>query len=78
MEGVQVAFVELIKKMYSKKLFRVALFLIMGASFGYAYYYLVGCYSGTCPITSNPVTSILYGALIGFLMTPSLKKRDSL
>lgn len=76
--GVQVGFVELIKKIYSMKLFRMALFLTIGASGGYAYYYFVGCYSGTCTISSNPVISTIYGALIGFLLTPSTKKKNSL
>lgn len=48
--------------------------VLLGAIGGYAYYYLIGCVSGTCPITSNPWTSILYGAAIGFLLIPGLRK----
>lgn len=39
----------------------------VGAAGGFAYYYFVGCVSGTCPITSNPYVSTAYGMLIGLL-----------
>lgn len=42
--------------------------IIVGAIAGYAYYYWIGCYSGTCPITSKPVNSTLYGAMLGGLL----------
>ena len=41
---------------------------IVGALGGYIYYVKVGCLSGTCPITSDPTNSTLYGALMGFLL----------
>jgi C4-dicarboxylate transporter len=41
---------------------------IIGAIAGYAYYYYVGCSSGTCTITSKPLNSTLYGALMGGLL----------
>jgi hypothetical protein len=50
--------------------------VIMGATTGYAYYYFIGCVSGTCPITSNPWISTAYGALLGFFILPSRKKRE--
>lgn len=59
---------------FSKTIIRYILFIIVGSIGGYAYYHFIGCYSGTCPITSNPYLSILYGALIGFLLTPNRKK----
>jgi Family of unknown function (DUF6132) len=37
----------------------------VGALTGYLYYYFVGCASGQCPITSNPLISTVYGALMG-------------
>lgn len=40
----------------------------IGGLLGYVYYRFVGCATGACPITRNPYTSIIYGALIGFLI----------
>lgn len=42
--------------------------VVLGAIAGYAYYYFVGCASGTCAITSKPLNSTLYGALMGGLL----------
>lgn len=42
--------------------------LVIGATGGYLYYYFIGCTSGTCPITSRPLNSTLYGALMGALL----------
>jgi hypothetical protein len=39
--------------------------IVAGAIAGYLYYYFVGCASGTCAITSNPINSSAYGALMG-------------
>ena len=41
---------------------------LVGALGGYIYYVKVGCLSGTCPITSDPINSMLYGAVMGFLL----------
>jgi hypothetical protein len=51
------------------------LYSMLGASGGYAYYYFIGCSSGTCPITGNPDISTLYGAGMGFFLTVGEKKR---
>jgi len=48
--------------------------IIVGAIGGYLYYYFVGCNSGTCAITSKPVNSTLYGALMGGLFLNIFKK----
>jgi hypothetical protein len=39
--------------------------LLIGAVGGFTYYALIGCQSGSCPITSNPWISTGWGALIG-------------
>lgn len=40
----------------------------IGAISGYLYYHFVGCASGTCAITSKPLNSTLYGAMMGGLV----------
>ena len=50
--------------------------IAIGALAGYLYYYFVGCASGSCMITSKPLNSTLYGALVGGLMFSSLKKKE--
>lgn len=47
---------------------------ILGALGGYLYYHFIGCNSGTCAITSRPVNSTLYGALMGVLIGNIFKK----
>lgn len=51
--------------------------VVLGSVAGYAYYYFVGCKSGTCAITSSPVNSTVYGAVMGVLLLSSFKKEDS-
>jgi len=41
-------------------------FTLLGASAGYAYHRFVGCDSGGCAITGNPVLSSVWGAAMGF------------
>jgi hypothetical protein len=44
---------------------RIMIGLVVGAALGFGYYKLVGCSTGACPITSNPYSSMIYGALLG-------------
>jgi len=46
---------------------RTVLSVFFGALAGLAYQRVVGCRSGHCPITANPWTSALYGAVVGFI-----------
>ncbi len=48
----------------------------VGAIGGYLYYHYIGCASGTCPITSNPYISVIYGALLGYLLLDMFKKKE--
>jgi hypothetical protein len=49
--------------------------VVIGAALGYAYYFFIGCRTGSCPITSNPYISTLYGAFAGLILAlPSKKK----
>lgn len=57
------------------------LFILPGFLVGFLYWKFVGCTSGTCPITSNWHTMVLFGALIGYFIGDSLddilKKRKN-
>ena len=41
---------------------------IVGLIAGYAYYHYIGCASGTCAITSKPINSSVYEAVIEKLL----------
>ena len=45
------------------------LFSLLGALGGFAYYYFVGCRTGSCPISGNPWISTMYGAAMGLILT---------
>ncbi len=61
-----------------KKKFRKYKLTIIGAIGGYLYYHFVGCTSGTCAITSKPINSTLYGALMGGLVFNIFKKEKKI
>ena len=46
---------------------------VVGGIGGWAWWHYFGCTSG-CAITSSPVNSTLYGALLGALLSYSSKK----
>ncbi len=48
--------------------------IIIGGIGGFMYYHFVGCASGTCAITSNPFSSTLFGAAMGFFVVNSFGK----
>ena len=50
--------------------------IILGGIAGYIYYATIGCASGTCSITSKPLNSSLYGALMGGLLFSAFKKEN--
>lgn len=56
-------------KRRTKKWLRPALFTLGGGLAGLGYYYLVGCSTGACVITSSPFTSMAYMALMGWLLS---------
>lgn len=51
--------------MQNNKLYVIGAFV--GALAGFLYYKYIGCLTGTCAITSNPVRSTLYFAVMGTL-----------
>ena len=51
---------------------RVALGVVVGGVLGLGWYKLVGCSTGTCPLTSNPFISTLYGCIVGALVASAV------
>ena len=48
---------------------------LLGAIAGYLYWRYVGCSSGTCPITSSPFMSTVYGIVMGSLLGGIFKRK---
>lgn len=42
--------------------------VLIGGTVGYFYWLEIGCVSGTCPITSKPLNSTIYGGIMGYLL----------
>lgn len=61
-------------KKFVKENALVIIGVIVGATGGYLYYHFVGCASGSCAITSKPINSTVYGAIMGGLLLSMLKK----
>jgi len=64
------------KEFLKKNILKITGALVGGAG-GFAYYYFVGCTSGSCPITSNPYISIVWGAVMGYLLLDMFKKKEN-
>jgi hypothetical protein len=50
--------------------------MIAGAIVGWSYWFYVGCASGSCPITSSPTISTIYGAFLGMTAFSIFKKEN--
>lgn len=59
---------------FLKKYQRNLIGITIGAIAGFLYWNYVGCASGTCAITSKPLNSTLYGALMGYLVAGIYKR----
>lgn len=66
---------KMLKELFKKHWLTVA-GVITGAIGGFLYWRFVGCSTGTCPITSSPINSSIWGAVMGGLLL-SMFKRDS-
>lgn len=49
---------------------------VVGGIAGYLYWFKVGCVNGTCLITSKPLNSTIYGAVMGVLLFGLFKKEN--
>lgn len=61
-------------KKFAKKHLLTMAGVFIGAIAGYLYWKFIGCTSGTCAITSNPLNSTIYGAVMGGLLFSIFKK----
>lgn len=73
------------KKEFIKRYGWTLLGIVAGMVGGYLYWRYVGCTTGTCPITSSPVNSSIWGAAMGGLLLSSfmpehrkIKKEESM
>ena len=60
--------------LYQNKLLFIG--VLLGAVAGFLYWKLVGCYNGTCMITSKWHNSTAYGAVMGGLFFSIFKKKS--
>ncbi len=49
----------------------------IGAIAGFLYWKFVGCSSGTCAITSNPIVSTIYFSIIGTLVISVFQRNNN-
>ena len=47
---------------------KIILGVVIGGTIGFAVGYFGRCASGVCPLTSNPVVSAIFGALLGLVI----------
>jgi len=62
--------------LFIKKNWTYILGALLGVLGGYLYWRFVGCSSGSCPITSSPLMSSLYGLVIGSLIGGLFKAKE--
>ena len=52
---------------------KLILGVVIGGGLGFACYKIIGCSTGSCPLTSNPWISSIYGAVLGALIATSFR-----
>ena len=50
---------------------------LVGGLGGFLYWYYVGCRTGSCPITSSPTMSVIWGAVMGGLLFSMFPKKKN-
>ena len=55
-------------KSFLKNNLLVIIGVVAGAVGGYFYWLKIGCSTGSCPITSSPLASTIWGAVMGGLI----------
>jgi hypothetical protein len=51
--------------------------MVAGTAGGFMYYYFIGCRTGTCPLTSSPWLTMLWGATMGYLIIDMFRKNKT-
>ena len=51
---------------------RLLIGAVAGGALGLIYQRFAGCAPGACPLTSHPIISTIYGAVLGALMASNL------
>lgn len=54
-----------------------SIIILLGGLSGFAYWYFIGCTTGSCPLTANPYSSTIIGLLIGVFASFLLFKNSS-
>ncbi|TWJ13582.1 hypothetical protein JN06_01833 [Bacteroides zoogleoformans] len=62
------------KKSMLKKYRPTLLGVLLGVLAGYLYWRFIGCSTGSCPITSSPIYSSIWGGLLGGLSFNAFQK----
>jgi len=52
---------------------RVIISAFIGGGLGFAWYKLVGCSTGACPLTRHPLITVAYGMIVGVLFAFSFR-----
>ena len=52
---------------------KILIGVLVGGGLGFAYYKFVGCATGACPLTSHPVISTIYGAILGAIVAGTFR-----
>ncbi|MCA0429909.1 MAG: DUF6132 family protein [Bacteroidetes bacterium] len=61
-------------KLFIKKNKITLIGILIGALIGYLYWFIIGCSSGSCAITSKPLNSTIYFAVLGGLIFSIFQK----
>jgi hypothetical protein len=64
-------------KQFAKKNILIIIGVAIGTITGYLYWKFFGCSSGTCAITSKPLNSSMYGAVMGGLLFSMFQNNKS-
>ncbi len=62
-------------KKFINRNFLTIIGVFAGALAGYLYWHFIGCNTGTCAITSKPINSTVYGAIMGGLLLSTFRKQ---